>query len=332
MIRAITTMFFRDWFAVSPGGLCEIRPLNKRTCNAPRPSFHRTAVEAVGYAMRACAAGADVYLGAQPRAVRAGGADAVQAHRWLVADVDFGSIGHAAPSRHETEADALRAVTLSGLRPRWLVATGGGLQVWWRLAREARSREAWSDAERRIVHAVGGDMAATDPARILRVPGTYNFKTGEPRPVRVLAFDPDALVDIGAALALPEVPLPPLATVHVLPTRTWSTSGTRPFDRANDVPIASVVQWLGHRVHREGTRFYAACPVCDRPDGDTGALCVGGKRNVATCFGDCRRTYTAVDLVVGANGVSPRDAVQLLARQFGFEGFAPPSARGERHG
>jgi hypothetical protein len=42
-------------------------------------------------------------------------------------------------------------------------------------------------ALRRLARTLGGDLSAAEPARVLRVPGTTNFKLyGTPRPVQLV--------------------------------------------------------------------------------------------------------------------------------------------------
>ena len=49
---------------------------------------------------------------------------------------------------------------------------------------------------RRLAAAVGGDLVAAEPARILRIPRSHNHKYDPPRPVRVLRFDAAVRVDV----------------------------------------------------------------------------------------------------------------------------------------
>jgi hypothetical protein len=49
---------------------------------------------------------------------------------------------------------------------------------------------------RRLSVKVGGDMAAAEPVRILRVPGTYNHKYDPPRPVEILRFEPSLIYTV----------------------------------------------------------------------------------------------------------------------------------------
>lgn len=100
---------------------------------------------------------------------------------------------------YETKKDAVIALTdflgktgLDSLGTPWLVDSGGGIHVYWPLQQEIPVN-IWKplaeDLKRLCKQfAFTIDMAVTaDPARILRVPGTTNFKKkyATPRPVRV---------------------------------------------------------------------------------------------------------------------------------------------------
>lgn len=82
--------------------------------------------------------------------------------------------------------------------PTMTVVSGGGLHAWWlfeepdELLDDAALRRAearvhgWSLAARHAAQPAGVRVDAVwDLARVCRVPGTHNWKTGEPRPVKV---------------------------------------------------------------------------------------------------------------------------------------------------
>ena len=76
--------------------------------------------------------------------------------------------------------------------PSAVIDSGGGLHAYWFL-REPLDVQTTDPKPylRRLVAAFDGDRACVDVARILRVPGTKNFKPeyGTPRPVRLVALD-----------------------------------------------------------------------------------------------------------------------------------------------
>jgi len=70
------------------------------------------------------------------------------------------------------------------LTPSVIVESSGGLHLYWILSEPADQSELEGvvQANRQIAAALGGDTGATDAARILRVPGTQNFKYRPPAP------------------------------------------------------------------------------------------------------------------------------------------------------
>ncbi|MBT5711723.1 hypothetical protein HOI71_11815, partial [Candidatus Poribacteria bacterium] len=78
--------------------------------------------------------------------------------------------------------------------PSVVVDSGGGYHCYWLLARTfAIASDAERERAKRLQRAwavcVGGDPAASDLARVLRLPGTLNHKYDPARPVRILTAD-----------------------------------------------------------------------------------------------------------------------------------------------
>lgn len=333
-----TEPFLAAWFARCPAGqYVEVRPLNKRRgCKPLRQTFATSLAEALAAIQASIQNQDDVYIGALPRRTPSGKASSVTALTWLWADIDYGTVGHASPAPYQTAHEAFDAICALPIAPTMVVDTGGGYHVWYALEREPSPTE-WRDAISRLTHALHGDANAVDTPRILRVPGTANHKTDPPRPARFVSIDPDVAHPIAVFLALAEPPdssptSPP--EYHPEPgTAPHPANPDRPFDRANEEPVAQVLDWLGVKMHREGARVYCACPV--HGGKNTSQMQVGGDENIAYCYGDCRKAYSPVDLVAAVHRVTPREAVNLLAHRFNFDGFdardaARDAARRER--
>jgi hypothetical protein len=150
------------------GALLELR--HKRPHGTMRRGFFDAhAVDRLVAVIERLAPIADVYLGAAPRAREDGTANGVARGHCLWADCDT-------PESVARLADFDPA-------PSIFVRTGsGGGHAYWQLNRPLAPRDLHR-ANRRIAVALGADLAATDPARILRPPGTLNHKTPPPRPV-----------------------------------------------------------------------------------------------------------------------------------------------------
>lgn len=117
------------------------------------------------------------------------------------ADVDVGSAGHKAASKYETKEEAQAAIEALPLRPSLLIDSGGGFQCYWLYREPVRLGEGEigkvEGVNRGLSLALGGDVAATDAARILRLPGTFNMKlAGQPRPVKVVWCEPERVYDL----------------------------------------------------------------------------------------------------------------------------------------
>jgi len=110
----------------------------------------------------------------------------------LFMDLDF---------KNQPEEEARRMLGEFPLPPSIVIQSGGGLHVYWLLTeplhlQDQRDRQqARSYLRRQAIH-LHGDLAAAEPARILRVPGTTNFKYSPPRPVVSETFEPSRIYDI----------------------------------------------------------------------------------------------------------------------------------------
>lgn len=93
-----------------------------------------------------------------------------------------------------------------------------------------------------------------------------------------------------------------------------------PYQRANAVPIADVVAWLGLDAGDGRVR----CPGCGESDHGVALVGNGLKCHHARCAdkGVTPGFRSVVDLVAEARGVPPPAAVNLHAEQFGFRGLA----------
>jgi P4 family phage/plasmid primase-like protien len=141
----------------------------------------------------------NVYVGVAPRADgKSRGTDACVALYALFADIDF---------KDSSEAEARGRLAAFPLVPSAVVASGGGLQVYW-LLQEALDLANGGAAHakqllRALATALGADLSAAEPARILRLPGTLNHKYDPPRLVVVEALSEHRryrLDDLAAAL------------------------------------------------------------------------------------------------------------------------------------
>ena len=108
---------------------------------------------------------------------------------WL--DIDIGA-HHSKPDYTDPKqfaADYKSFMQGTGLPAPWIISTGHGAHLYWVLESDI-APDQWSDYMARLFAACDKfglkyDHAATDISRILRMPGTYNYK-GSPVPVKIM--------------------------------------------------------------------------------------------------------------------------------------------------
>ena len=165
----------------------------------------------------------DVLLGVLPRRGQDGTLRGLRRGTCLWVDID----PHGAGADGATLA--WRRLARFPVQPSAVVHSGRGLHAYWRLRsyvslEEPNERARFGEALRRLALALGGDPAATDLARVLRIPGSLNWKYTPARPVSVLAVRPRQRPSLDEVLDV----LPPV----FLPANPWRTGramdGTRP--------------------------------------------------------------------------------------------------------
>ncbi|HVF00289.1 MAG TPA: primase C-terminal domain-containing protein [Rubrobacteraceae bacterium] len=127
----------------------------------------------------------DVYAGVAPRRGEDGTKAGVKRLWEIWGDLDCRG-GHSRESR-------LQQIKALPYHPSIVVWSGGGYHVYWLLWEPAEGPETMDQAElimQRLAKGLDGDPVH-DRSRILRVPGTKNFKYREPRSVEIEALYPD---------------------------------------------------------------------------------------------------------------------------------------------
>lgn len=122
----------------------------------------------------------DVYIGVLPREEKRGVAESVRRARWMWADLDSKTLTSSQQSAAVEECDLA-------------VDSGYGTHCYWSLGEEMllpgfADRETFCRVMRAIQKKTSDDTAdnVSDLPRILRVPGTWNWKRGQKVPVRLL--------------------------------------------------------------------------------------------------------------------------------------------------
>jgi hypothetical protein len=179
-----------------------------------------------------------------------------------------------------------------------IVNSGSGLHGYWALWPAVSPDEAEA-ANRRLAKALGADPHCVDAARILRPPGTYNFKTQPPRPVELVHLEPVVHTLDEIVGHLPEA----------ADAERWRATPVMRLDRGDDplLTIAAetyVPALTGREVGRDGK---VQCPFHGGGEERTPSLHVYPDDRGWFCFG-CERGGTIYDLGALIYGLEPRGA------------------------
>ena len=208
-----------------------------------------------------------MYFGVLPRTQGGGAASCLRLCQYLWCDIDGGGAG---PERACALLDfAVEAGTIPA--PHVATCSGGGVHAYFRLDRPVpchapADHDRIRKVLRRIVLAIGGkspdayaDRASAEPARVLRVAGTFNLKRqGSPRAVELLTLAPDAtaysLHDIEASLPQELAAKPPVystprevASPDSLPPSILAKLTTGAANGEKHMTMRSVAVWARKR-------------------------------------------------------------------------------------
>lgn len=143
------------------------------------------------------------YFGVAERAESKGhGTQNLRALNALFVDIDF---------KDTPEARARAILAAFPLPPSAIVASGGGLHVYWLLSEPLYLNNGAAPRGKAILRTlakeVSADLGSAEPAHILRVPGTLNHKYSPPRPVILEHVDASRRYALDQLLAvLPAIP------------------------------------------------------------------------------------------------------------------------------
>ena len=231
----------------------------------------------------------DVYVGACPRTRHAGGKEAVEAGWCLIADLD--TPGAVAAAQEFAPAPSVMVET----SPRHA-------QAWWML-HEPVLPDDLKRANRRLAYYLGGDMACSDVARVMRVPGTVNLKYEPVARVFATVIEPTRCYtarEVVGGLPDPEPPRAPRPKV------------THHDDPLKRIPAVEYVEVLtGVEVPRSG---FISCPLHDER---TPSFHVGGPDPTAWLCHGCQKGGGIYELAAYRMGftVPLRDAEFRATRE-----------------
>ena len=182
--------------------------------------------------------------------------------------------------------------------------TGRHLHLYWSLRGRVTIAEA-EDANRRLALRLGCDRSSVDAARLLRPPGTFNYKQGKRSPVTIIAYRADARYTLPQLIA----GLPKPISVGVRGSRPARRGRPRTtLDRQlRSIPTEDYVLVLSGRGPASARKV--ACPFHDDRDPSL-HMYEGGS---FYCFG-CRRGGTIYDFAAHLWGCNTRGTDFLALR------------------
>jgi hypothetical protein len=138
--------------------------------------------------IRRLASRTDVYVGVCLRNRRAGGRNAIDRSHLAFVEIDT--------------LDALDRLRNFTHPPTIIIASGsaGHAHAYFALSAPVTVTEL-EQTNRRLAHALGGDLASVDGARILRPPASWNHKHSPPAPVDLLELDERRRYDVDDLVA-----------------------------------------------------------------------------------------------------------------------------------
>lgn len=161
----------------------------------PYPSsyFFSSVSDAANLTIGLCNQGIDVYVGVNPRIGQQGTKDNVHYLSAFHAEIDYGSIGHKKASEFMNYAEALDAINNFHLKPSMVIHSGGGFHCYWILTKPLKVADygigTLENVNKALSKALHGDPGTHDISRVLRIPGTFNFKNPEnPRSVEIVSI------------------------------------------------------------------------------------------------------------------------------------------------
>ncbi|MFC1513447.1 phage/plasmid primase, P4 family [candidate division KSB1 bacterium] len=157
-------------------------------------NFHSTVETAVDEAYDLCKQGISTYFGVNPRRDKGGKKSNIQFVSSFHADIDYGSEGHGKKMNHESYDEAIATIKGFHLTPTYIIHSGNGFHCYWVLENPVSVEDVGvnilENINKSLLAELKGDMGTHDISRVLRVPGTVNFKDPKnPKETRIIEYN-----------------------------------------------------------------------------------------------------------------------------------------------
>jgi hypothetical protein len=256
--------------------------------------------------IRRLASRTDVYVGVCLRNRRAGGRNAIDHAHLAFVEID--------------EPDALHRLRDFPHPPSMIVTSGtpGHAHAYFTLSAPVTVSEL-ERTNRRLAHALNGDLASVDGARILRPPASRNHKHSPTAPVDLLELDEQRRYDVDDLVSGLSDPPDCRKPDALAPRRTTRTELDR---QLLDVPAADYVRILGGV--SPGRNGKAHCPFHE----DRTASLQLYDDGTWYCFGACKAGGSIFDFASRVFGVETKGRAFLELRDRLADELLPLSEAG----
>lgn len=224
-----------------------------------KQTFVDSIEEVEDLAERIDAARADAYFALASFSTNSRKAEHAASLRAVFVDIDCGP-GKPYPEPWDA-AQALRAFLEATQLPDPIIVTsGGGLHAYWPFTEDVPA-DQWLPVARAfkvlcVQHKLAIDLTVTaDAARILRIPGTHNYKQAEPRPVQVAAMGDGPLTFADFAARVPAAPTVSAPSADLSAARAFGADDMTRTLAEGDLPKAKFA-----RIARLSLTGTAGCP------------------------------------------------------------------------
>lgn len=250
-------------FPSNSTGFIELRaiPVSK---GMPRRAFTSlAAVEEIEKTIAAWRGSHNVFVGIAPRTREAGGRDAVGLVHVAWVDID--------------DAGAENSLEQFEPTPTLIVASGspGHLHAYWALSDGIEPSDI-EEINRALAERLGGDPTVVDAARVMRVPGTLNFKHDPPAEAQIVS---------GSGVTYPVEELREALDVGESVEVAADPASTANFGETSE-PVSKILEHL-KRVTPTGTGWTALCPAHDDHNPSLSVAEGDDGRCLLHCFAGC---------------------------------------------
>jgi hypothetical protein len=304
--REFLLFLFKEKFE---GEFIEVRGIREE--DRPRQKFFKDIEEALNGISQWNEQKFNCYVGAATRIKEEGSKDAIKHVIALWAEVDSKDYG-------SSMERAWEKVKASPIKPSYIICSGHGYHLYWKLDMPYEANRA-SDVNRietvlkAIAEKLGGDLQVAELARVMRVPGTLNFK--EEKIVECHSiYSGNERYSLEAFNPIMEGFIQRQIENRVRRQRNYPGDGSIVEEIKSHNPLLEVCEEYGLGFKKVGKQWQALCCFHDEHNPSLTVWDDGGW----WCFG-CGRGGDVISFVMEREKIGFKEALEKLAQRGGIE-------------